>query len=197
MSADAWRTVPTLVGRHVTLRPLDRTDRADLLSAFSGLTQVFATAVPGPATIDSWFDTLEAQRDAGRVLPFTLLDADGQVAGTTRLLRMSPGHHRAEIGGTLYARRVQRTALSTEMKRLLLGHSFDRLGCQCAQLRANWRNPTSRLVIERLGVRKDAVLRWHSVSGNGEVHDTVVYSIPAEDWPEIRRNLDYLLEHPL
>ncbi|VXD03525.1 GNAT family N-acetyltransferase [Sphingomonas sp. 8AM] len=196
MSVEAWRTVPTLVGRHVTLRPLDRADRPALLAAFSGLAQVFATAVPNPVTIDDWFDTLVAQQAAGRVLPFTLLDADGQVAGATRLLRTSPGCHRAEIGGTLYARRVQRTALSTEMKRLLLGHGFDRLGCQCVQLRANWRNSASRLAIERLGARGEAVLRWHSVSGNGEVSDTVVYSILADEWPEVRRNLDYLLERP-
>ncbi|MEH3105367.1 MAG: GNAT family protein [Sphingomonas phyllosphaerae] len=194
MSDAVWQTVPTLVGRHVTLRPLDRADRAALLTAFSGLTQVFATAVPGPATIDTWFDTLEAQQVAGRALPFTLLAADGQIAGATRLLRMNLGHDRVEIGGTLYARRVQRTALSTEMKRLLLGHAFDRLGCQCVQVRANWRNPDSRAAIERLGARKDGVLRWHTVSGTGEVRDTVVYSILSHEWPQVRSNLDHMLE---
>lgn len=194
MIADAWRSVPTLVGRHVTLRPLDRADRDALLAAFSGLKQIFATAVPTPATIDSWLDTLEAQRAAGRALPFTLLDTGGQVAGATRLLRMSPDAQRVEIGGTLYARRVQRSALSTELKRLLFGHAFDMLGCRCVQLRTNWRNPASRLVIERLGARKDAVLRWHTASGDGEVRDTVVYSVLADEWPEVRRNLDYLLE---
>lgn len=192
----AWRTVPTLVGRHVTLRPLDRADCTALLAAFSGLSHVFATAVPGPATIDSWFDTLEAQRPAGRALPFTLLDEDGQVAGATRLLRMSPGPHRVEIGGTLYARRVQRTALSTEMKRLLLGHAFDVLASRCVQLRVNWRNPASRWAIERLGARREDLLHWHTASGAGEVLDTVVYSILVGEWPQVRRNLDYLLERP-
>ncbi len=194
MSAEAWRTVPTLVGRHVTLRPLDRADRADLLAAFDGLQHVFATVVPTAATIDGWYDLLEAQHAAGRALPFTVLDADGRVAGVTRYLRMNEAHRRVEIGGTLYARRVQRTGLNTEAKRLLLTHAFDVLGCQCVQLRTNWHNRPSRAAIERLGARMDGVLRGHMVTAEGEVRDTVVYSILDHEWPQVRRNLTYLLE---
>lgn len=194
MTEAVWRTAPTLIGRHVTLRPLDRADRADLLAAFDGLTQLFATVVPTAATIDGWYEMLEAQRAAGRALPFTVLDADGRVAGATRFLRMNAAHRRVEIGGTLYARRVQRTGLNTEAKRLLLGHAFDVLGCQCVQLRTNWHNRASRAAIERLGARMDGVLRGHMVTAEGEVRDTVVYSILDHEWPQVRRNLTYLLE---
>jgi RimJ/RimL family protein N-acetyltransferase len=197
VSAAAWRAVPTLVGRHVTLRPLNRADRAALLAAFGdGLAHVFATVVPDATTIDGWYDAIETQQAAGRALPFTVLDADGRVSGTTRFMRMNEGHARVEIGGTLYARRVQRTGLNTEAKRLLLDHAFGALACQCVQFRTNWHNRASRAAIERLGARLDGVLRGHMVTAEGEVRDSVVYSILAHEWPQVRRNLDYLLERP-
>jgi RimJ/RimL family protein N-acetyltransferase len=111
-------------------------------------------------------------------------------------MRMNEGHARVEIGGTLYARRVQRTGLNTKAKRLLLDHAFGVLGCQCVQFRTNWHNRASRAAIERLGARMDGVLRGHMVTDGGEVRDSVVYSILLHEWPQVRRNLDYLLERP-
>ncbi|MDQ2892298.1 MAG: GNAT family N-acetyltransferase [Pseudomonadota bacterium] len=186
-----WRTTPTLVGRHVTLRPLDRSDRDAIVAAFAtGLEGVFATIVPDEATIDGWYDRIEAERAARRAMPFTVLDAAGEVAGVTRFMRMSEAHRRVEIGGTVCARRVQRTGLNTEAKRLLLAHAFDTLGCQCVQLRTSWFNRPSRAAIERLGARLDGVLRGHMVTADGSIRDTVVYSILAHEWPGVRLNLD-------
>ena len=186
-----WRTTPTLAGRHVTLRPLARGDRDAIVAAFAtGLEGVFATIVPDEATIDGWYDRIEAEQAAGRAMPFTVIDADGAVAGVTRFLRMSMANARVEIGGTVYAKRVQRTGLNTEAKRLLLGHAFDMLGCQCVQLRTNWFNRPSRTAIERLGARMDGVLRGHMRLADGTVRDTVVYSILAHEWPGVRLNLD-------
>lgn len=188
-----WRDVPTLAGAHVTLRPLVRDDRSALLEAFSdGFEQSFATLVPGPDTIDPWFDVIEQETKAGRVIAFTVVDVGGRVAGTTRLLRMNQRHRRVEIGGTLYAGRVRRTGLNTEAKRMLLGHAFDRLGCLCVQLRTDYLNRDSRRAIERLGARQDGVLRGHMVLGEHR-RDTVVYSILEHEWPGVRRNLDQLL----
>lgn len=190
-----WRDAPTLTGRHVTLRPLSRDDRDGLLDAFAdGLERVFATVVPGPDTIDDWYGAIEEQQRAGRAMPFTVLDADGRVSGATRFLRMNAAHRRVEIGGTLYARRVQRTGVNSEAKLMLLRHAFDVLDCRCVQLRTNWHNRASRAAIERLGARQDGVLRGHMVTEDGEVRDTVVYSILAHEWPQVRRNLTYLLE---
>lgn len=186
-----WRTTPTLVGRHVILRPVDRSDRDAIVAAFAtGLEGVFATIVPDEATIDGWYDRIEAERAAGRAMPFTVLDAAGEVAGVTRFMRMSEAHRRVEIGGTVYAKRVQRTGLNTEAKRLLLAHAFDTLGCQCVQLRTSWFNRPSRAAIERLGARLDGVLRGHMVTADGSIRDTVVYSILAHEWPGVRLNLD-------
>ncbi len=191
---NAWRETPTLVGRHVTLRPLARGDREALLQAFAdGLEGSFATVVPGPETINGWYDRLEAEQAVGRVLAFTVLDRGGQVSGATRFLRMNPQHRRVDIGGTVYAPRVQRTGLNTEAKRLLLGHAFEVLGCQCVQFRTNFHNRRSRAAIERLGARLDGILRGHMITAEGEVRDSVAYSILQHEWPQVRRNLDQLL----
>jgi RimJ/RimL family protein N-acetyltransferase len=188
-----WRSTPTLAGRHVTLRPLERTDRAAILEALAtGLEGAFATIVPGPETIDGWYERIERETAAGRALPFVVLDRDGRISGVTRFLRMSEVNRRVEIGGTVYAPRVQRTGLNTEAKLLLLAHAFEVLGCQCVQLRTDWLNRQSRRAIERLGAKQDGVLRGHMMIGD-RLRDTVVYSILVHEWPGVRRNLMSLL----
>lgn len=188
-----WTDVPTLVGRHVTLRPLLRADRAALLAAYAPLTGQFTTVIPTDDTIDAWFEVAEEQHAAGRQLPFAVLDADGIVAGSTRFRRMSRKDRRVEIGTTAYAPRVQRTGLNTEAKRMLLAHAFETMDCQCVQIRTDFYNRRSRAAIERLGARLDGVLRGHSVMPDGRVRDTVVYSILTQEWPGVRQNLDALL----
>jgi len=189
----AWRETPTLRGAHVTLRPLSRDDRDALVAAFATGLETAFTIVPNEQTIDAWYDNLDREKAAGRVLPFVVLDAAGTVSGTTRFLRIAERHKRLEIGGTVYAKRVQRTGLNTEAKKLLLGHAFDTLGAQCVQLRTSWFNRASRKAIERLGAKMDGVLRGHMIMPDGHVRDSVVYSILANEWPGVRRNLDLLL----
>jgi RimJ/RimL family protein N-acetyltransferase len=192
-AADAWTRTPTLFGTWVTLRPLIRNDRDAILEAFAtGLENSFATIVPDPASIDGWYDRLESDQMAGRALPFTVVDRNGRVAGVTRFLRMNQAHRRVEIGGTVYAPRVQRTGLNTEAKSLLLGYAFDQLGCRCVQLRTDFLNRASKRAIERLGARQDGVIRGHMIAGD-RLRDTVVYSILDHEWPGVRRNLHALL----
>lgn len=188
-----WREAVTLSGRHVTLRPLTRGDRDAIVAALADVGPSFATIVPDASTIDGWYDAIEKQVAAGRALPFVVLDATGAVSGVTRFLRMNKAHRRLEIGGTVYAPRVQRTGVNTEAKRLLLTHAFDALGCQCVQLRTNVLNRASRTAIERLGARLDGILRGHMITPEGEVRDSAIYSIMAHEWPQVRRNLDHLL----
>ncbi|WP_294352693.1 GNAT family protein [uncultured Sphingomonas sp.] len=188
-----WREAATLSGRYVTLRPLSRRDREGIVAALADVGPSFATIVPDASTIDRWYDAIEEQAAAGRALPFVVLDASGTIAGVTRFLRMNEAHRRVEIGGTVYARRVQRTGLNTEAKRLLLSHAFEALECRCVQLRTNVLNRASRTAIERLGARLDGILRGHMLTTDGEVRDTAVYSIMAHEWPQVRRNLDHLL----
>jgi len=188
----AWTETPTLIGRHVTLRPLERADRDAIVAAFVGLEDLFHTTIPTDATIERWYDRIEGEQAAGRALPFTVLDAEDRISGVTRFLRMSAAHRRVEIGGTVYASRVQRTGLNTEAKRMLLGYAFDVLGCNCVQIRTDFLNQASRRAIERLGARMDGVLRGHLILGE-HLRDSVVYSILAHEWPGVRRNLDRLM----
>jgi RimJ/RimL family protein N-acetyltransferase len=105
-------------------------------------------------------------------------------------------NRRLEIGSTWYGRRVQRTAVNTQCKRLLLGHAFEGLDCIAVEFRTHLFNQASRAGIERLGAQQDGVLRAHTVMPNGTVRDTVVYSITAAEWPTVRAHLDHELLRP-
>jgi N-acetyltransferase len=192
---NAWREPVTLAGRHVTLRPLSRLDTAELVAAASagGLWDLFYAGVAKLKDIDAWYAEVEAEQSYGRALAFTVLDAAGAVIGTTRLMRMHERNRRLEIGGTFYALSAQRTGANTEAKLLLLTHAFDALGCQCVQIRTDVFNRRSQAAIERLGARRDGVLRGHQVTATGRLRDTVVYSILDREWPGVRENLRYLL----
>lgn len=195
----SWRDAPTLVGRYVTLRPLVRDDGAALVAAASedGLWDLFYAGVAKLKDIDGWFGEVFAEQSFGRALPFTVLDSAGRTIGTTRLMRMSEKNRRLEIGGTFYATRMQRTGVNTEAKLMLLTHAFDVLDCQCVQIRTDALNKNSQRAIERLGARRDGLLRGHQVTADGRLRDTVVYSILRHEWPGVRQNLTYLLaRHP-
>ena len=192
---NAWRETPTLTGAHVTLRPLDSADLPAITAAAAAddLWDTFYAVVAQLKGADAWLVSTLTQRDAGRALPFTVLDANGAIVGTTRYMRMSEPNRRLEIGGTFYARTVQRTGLNTEAKLLLLGHAFDTLGCQCVQIRTDWLNRNSRRAIERLGAKLDGVLRGHQRMPDGRLRDTAVYSILDREWQGVRDNLRLLL----
>lgn len=193
-SSDAWRTTPTLTGRHVTLSPTIRADRDGILAAFAtGLEGAFHTTVPNPETIEAWYERIEREQAAGRSMPFTVRDAQGEIAGVTRFLRMAQAHRRLEIGGTVYATRVQRTGLNTEAKMLLLTHAFEMLGCYCVQIRTDFLNRQSRAAIERLGARMDGVIRGHLILNDGHYRDSVLYSILEHEWPGVKRNIAALM----
>ena len=190
-----WTETPTLAGRHVRLRPLDPADVDALVEvARAGdLWDLFYANVSMLKTPQRWLTAVVRERDYGRALPFTVETPDGQVVGATRLMRLAPAHRRLEIGGTFYAKAVQRTGVNTEAKRMLLAHAFEVMDCQCVQIRTDLLNLRSQRAIERLGARRDGVLRGHQVMADGRLRDTVVYSILDREWPGVRQNLDYLL----
>jgi RimJ/RimL family protein N-acetyltransferase len=188
-----WRAAPELAGVHVRLRAMEAADKPALLEAFADNPPLPVTFVPDAASIEAWFERLMTEKTAGRAFPYTVFDGDGRVSGTTRYLRMSAAHRRLEIGGTIYARRVQRTALNTEAKFLLLRHAFEAMGCNVVQLRTDVLNARSRIAIERLGAKPDGILRAHMIMPGGRVRDTVVYSIVAAEWPAVRARLEGLM----
>lgn len=190
----AWAETPTLTGRHVTLRPLERADRDGLIAVASAgdLWDTFYANVAQLKDADRWLDAAFEQQDYGRARLFAVCDPSGRVVGTTRFMRMSEGHRRLEVGGTFYAKAVQRTGVNTEAKLLLLAHAFDVLACQCVQIRTDVLNMRSQAAIERLGAKRDGVLRGHQIVA-GRLRDTVVYSILDREWPGVKQNLQFLL----
>ncbi|WP_347090935.1 GNAT family N-acetyltransferase [Sphingomonas parapaucimobilis] len=190
-----WTETPTLTGRHVTLRPFAEADLPALVEVAreGDLWNIFFANVSMMKTPERWLAAALKERDVGRALIFTVETPGGEVVGTTRYMRIAAQHRRLEIGGTFYATRVQRTGVNSEAKRMLLAHAFEVMGCQAIQIRTDTLNTRSQTAIERLGARKDGVLRGHQVMADGRIRDSVVYSIIDREWPGVRANLDYLL----
>ena len=189
-----WRDQVRLEGRHVTLRPLDAAD-ADGIAEVSHdghLSELFYTRVPSSGDVQGWLETALAEKAAGRAMPY-VVEMDGCVVGATRYLRMNEAYRRLEIGATFYAKSVQRSAVNTECKLLLLGHAFEVMGCNVVQIRTDWFNRASQRAIERLGAKRDGVLRSHQIAADGRLRDIVCYSIIAGEWAGVKRNLDFLL----
>jgi N-acetyltransferase len=192
---DIWRDCPTLEGQHVLLRPMVRTDGPAIVEAASDgrLWELFYTTVPSAEDIEAYLDKAEEDTASGRSMPFAVIDqASGKLVGATRYMRMNEAAKRLEIGTTFYAQSVQRSPVNTESKLLLLSHAFETMGCNCVQLRTETMNFASQRAIERLGARKDGVLRGHNLL-KGRVRDMVVYSILAHEWDSVKRNLQMRL----
>lgn len=198
MNTLPWPDAVELRGRHASLVPLVPEHSEPLADAVSDgeLWKLWYTAVPEPERMRDEIERRLALRAAGSMLPFAVLDAAGVPVGMTTYMHIDPKHKRLEIGSTWYARRVQRTALNTECKRLLLGHAFDVLHCIAVEFRTHRLNTPSRRAIERLGAQLDGILRHHQRSADGSIRDTAVYSVTAADWPAVRANLDWQLSRP-
>jgi RimJ/RimL family protein N-acetyltransferase len=133
----------------------------------------------------------------GSMVPFTIVEnATGRAVGMTTYMNIDAKTKRVEIGSTWYRKRVQRTAVNTEAKFLLLMHAFEVLGCVAVEFRTSFLNSQSRRGIERLGAKLDGVLRSHSLLPNGIVRDVCVYSIIAGEWPGVKSHLAWEMEKP-
>ncbi|MBB3220666.1 GNAT family N-acetyltransferase [Pseudoduganella umbonata] len=187
----------TLEFNGVRLAPLGP-EHADGLRAAARdgeLWKLRVTSVPEPENVAAYIATALEMRP-GR-LAFAVLDAaTGQILGTTSYHDIVPAIGRLEIGYTWYAKSRQRSHVNTSCKRMLLAHAFDTLGCAVAGLRTDNFNHASQAAIERLGAKKDGVLRHHAMRRDGTVRDTVMYSIVRGEWPEIRAHIDDLLQRP-
>jgi RimJ/RimL family protein N-acetyltransferase len=155
------------------------------------------TSVPAPGETPAYIATaLQGQAD-GHMLPFAVVDkASGRVIGSTRYHDIVPTVERLEIGYTWYGKSWQRSHVNTSCKLLLMAHAFEALGAQLAGWRTDNYNFASQRAIERLGARKDGVLRHHALRRDGTVRDTVMYSLAAGEWPEVKAHLQYQLARP-
>jgi RimJ/RimL family protein N-acetyltransferase len=188
----------TLSGAHVQLVQLAIEHEQGLIAAVNDgrLWELWYTSAPAPAAMAGEIERRLRLQEAGSMLPFTVIDGGGEIVGMTTYMNIDAGNRRVEIGSTWYAQRVQRTALNTEAKLLLLGHAFETLGVIAVELRTHFMNRQSRQAIERLGAKLDGVLRNHSIMANGFVRDTCVYSILNTEWPTVRAHLQWQLKKP-
>ena len=191
------RVAPTaLEGHGVRLEPLQQQHADGLAGAAADgeLWQLWFTSVPEPAQTRDYVDVaLAGQRD-GHMLPWAVRElATDHIVGSTRFHDIVPAADRVEIGYTWYARRCQRTSVNTACKLLLLTHAFETLGCKVVGLRTDNFNFRSQRAIEALGAKKDGVIRHHHPRRDGTVRDTVIYSIIASEWPDVKRHLQLRL----
>lgn len=191
---------PTTLGSPlVRLEPMT-TDHAVELDAAAHdgeLWKLRITSVPAPGESASYIATALKGYEDGHMLPFVVRDvASGKLIGTTRYHDIVPAVERLEIGYTWYGKSWQRSHVNTSCKLLLLTHAFETLGAKLVGWRTDNYNFASQQAIERLGARKDGVLRHHALRRDGSVRDTVMYSLAVGEWPEVKRHLEYLLVKP-
>jgi RimJ/RimL family protein N-acetyltransferase len=189
----------TLSARGVDLVPLtlEHEDGLRAAAADGALWTIRVTSVPEPEQTRSYIDNALSMREAGNRFAFAVLEsATGKVLGCTSYHDILPAIKRVEIGWTWYGKSCQRSHVNTTAKLLLLTHAFEALGCHVVGWRTDNYNFASQAAIERLGAKKDGVLRGHALRRDGTIRDTVMYSMLAGEWPEARAQLLYLLDKP-
>ena len=190
-----WPEPVILSGPSAQLKPLSHDHIDGLTEAVKDgeLWKLWYTFVPKPEDMRKEIDRRLGLQASGSMLPWTVFDADGKIAGMTTYMNVDAPNRRVEIGSTWYAARVQRSAVNTQCKLLLLTHAFEKLDCIAVEFRTHFFNHQSRRGIERLGAKLDGILRNHSIAPNGTLRDTVVYSIIGAEWPTVRAHLNYQL----
>ena len=187
----------TLSGRGVELVPLALEHVAGLRAAAADgeLWKLRITSVPEPDQTQAYIEDALKAREAGHRFAFAVRDAaTGMVLGSSSYHDILPAVKRVEIGYTWYAARCQRTHINTTCKLLLLSHAFDTLGCNVVGWRTDNFNHASQRAIERLGAKKDGVIRGHALRRDGTIRDTVMYSLRSGEWPEVKAQLLYMLD---
>ncbi len=161
------------------------------------LWKLWYTYVPTPEGMRAEISKRLARQTIDSWLPFAVVDvSSGQTVGMTNFMNIDVSNRRVEIGGTWYRKSVQKSALNTACKLLLLAHAFEKLDCIAVEFRTHFFNHQSRRAIERLGAKLDGVLRNHQRATNETLRDTCVYSILPGEWPTVKAHLEYQLARP-
>jgi RimJ/RimL family protein N-acetyltransferase len=194
-----WPEPLSLRGGGALLEPLSARHHDDLVATVEDgeLWNLWYTSIPRPEGVRGEIERRLKLQAEGSMLPFAIVDPrTGRAVGVTSYMHIDAVNRRLEIGSTWYRRSVQRTALNTECKYLLLRHAFETLACIAVEFRTHYFNEQSRRAIERLGAKLDGVLRQHQRLKDGSLRDTCVYSIIASEWPSVRAHLHWQLTRP-
>ena len=191
-----WSTPVTLTGKFVHLEPLSEAHVPGLTAAGAGDESIWKHMLYGDIQTEEdilgWVRDILSRPD----LPFAVIHLEsGRVVGATRYLNITPEHRGLEIGGTWYGEEFQRTAVNTECKYLLLQHAFESLSCIRVQFKTDLRNVRSQKAIERLGAKREGVLRNHMILPDGKYRDSVFYSILDVEWLDIKKRLEEKLDY--
>lgn len=195
-----WFSEENLQGSQVKLVPLDKSHKERLVDAANDgdLWKLWYTGVPSAETIDQYLEVALQQKQMQQSQPFVVIcQHTGKLLGSTRFCRMEVHNKRLEIGYTWYRKSVQRSAVNTETKLLLLSHAFESKKVNAVEFRTHWMNFASRKAIAGLGAKQDGVLRSHVVLADGSVRDTVIFSIIRAEWPMVKNHLQFRLENYL
>jgi N-acetyltransferase len=191
-----WLKPATLQDSAVSLVPLSHDHHDALVEAVRDgeLWKLWYTLIPTPDKMTAEIDRRLGLQEKGAMLPFTVIDkAMNKPVGMTTYMNVDAPNRRVEIGSTWYRKAVQRTALNTRCKLLLLAYAFEQLDCIAVEFRTHFFNHQSREAIARLGAKQDGILRNHQLGANGAMRDTVVFSILPEEWPAVKTHLRYRL----
>jgi N-acetyltransferase len=186
----------TLEGHGVRLEPLSREHEKGLAEAAKDgkLWELWYTSVPEPEKTLAYIEAALAGQKAGEMLPWVVIEAQsGAIIGSTRYHDIIAAADRVEIGYTWYAKRWQRSHVNTACKLLLFEFAFEKINCKVVGLRTDNFNFRSQSAIEALGAKKDGVIRHHWPRRDGTIRDTVMYSVLAAEWPDVKRHLVFRL----
>jgi N-acetyltransferase len=189
----------TLSLRGIRLEPLALSHEEGLREAAKDgeLWKLRVTSVPEPENTCAYIETALKMREEGNRFAFAVInEATGQVIGSSSYHDILPAVRRVEIGYTWYAKSMQRSAVNTTAKLLLMAHAFEGLQCNTVGWRTDNFNFASQQAIERLGARKDGIIRGHALRRDGTIRDTVMYSLTKGEWPEVKAQLLYQLDKP-
>jgi RimJ/RimL family protein N-acetyltransferase len=190
----------TLEGHGVRLEPLNSNHHEGLARAASDgrLWELFFTSVPEPSQVSSYISQALEKQQQGEMLPWAVRDLkSGEIVGSTRYHDIVAAADRVEIGYTWYAQRCQRSHVNTACKLLLFSHGFEKINCKVIGLRTDNFNFRSQKAIEALGAKKDGVIRHHAPRRDGSIRDTVMYSVLANEWPDVKKHLQFRLSRNL
>jgi RimJ/RimL family protein N-acetyltransferase len=190
----------TLQGKYATLVPLEMAHHDALCDAVRDgeLWKLWYTSIPSPENMAKEIERRLGLQKMGSMNPFCVLNSQSRPVGMTTYMNIDQDNRRVEIGSTWYCKSVQRTAINTECKLMLLKHAFETLDCIAVEFRTHWFNHQSRTGIERLGAKLDGILRSHQLNRHPDainsIRDTCVYSIIASEFPAVKANLSFKLK---
>ncbi|MET4675399.1 GNAT family N-acetyltransferase [Luteibacter sp. ME-Dv--P-043b] len=186
-----------LANRHVTLEPLQPVHAGPLerAAADGDLWNLWFTSVPAPGRVEAYIASALRGQDEGRMSPWVVREnASGDIVGTTRFYDIVDDPRRMAIGYTWYARRWQRSHVNTACKHLLLSHAFQDRDAVAVEFHTDAYNQDSQRAIEKLGAKREGILRAHKRRPDGSLRDTVCYSILATEWPDVDQWLQLRLD---